>query len=32
MILGAFVLALITSGLGMWTGAIGGQIRHTEIR
>ena len=26
------VLAVITSGLGIWTGGIGGQIRHTEIR
>lgn len=32
MTLGVFVLALISSGLGAWTGSIGGQIRHTEIR
>jgi formate hydrogenlyase subunit 3/multisubunit Na+/H+ antiporter MnhD subunit len=32
MTLGVFVLALISSGLGAWTGSIGGQIRHTEVR
>jgi uncharacterized membrane protein len=26
------VIALICSGLGSWTGSIGGQIRHTEVR
>jgi len=26
------VIALICSGLGVWTGSIGGQIRHTEVR
>ena len=32
--LGAAVLALglISSGLLIWTGALGGQVRHTEIR
>jgi formate hydrogenlyase subunit 3/multisubunit Na+/H+ antiporter MnhD subunit len=32
MALGALILAMITSGLGAWTGSIGGQIRHTEVR
>lgn len=32
MTLGVFVLAMISSGLGAWTGSIGGQIRHTEVR
>lgn len=27
-----FLLALVGSGLAAWTGSIGGQIRHTEIR
>jgi hypothetical protein len=27
-----FVLAIISTGLGMWTGNLGGQIRHTEVR
>lgn len=26
------VLAVISSGLTVWTGGLGGQIRHTEIR
>ena len=26
------VLAIISSGLAVWTGGLGGQIRHTEIR
>ncbi len=26
------VIALICSGLGSWTGSIGGEIRHTEVR
>jgi uncharacterized membrane protein len=26
------MLALLVSGLGMWTGSLGGQIRHTEVR
>jgi hypothetical protein len=26
------VMALIGSGLGSWTGSLGGQIRHTEVR
>jgi len=26
------VLAVLSSGLGVWTGGLGGQIRHTEIR
>ena len=32
MTLGVLILAMINSGLGGWTGAIGGQIRHTEVR
>jgi len=32
MTLGVFILAMINSGLGAWTGSIGGQIRHTEVR
>jgi formate hydrogenlyase subunit 3/multisubunit Na+/H+ antiporter MnhD subunit len=32
MTLGVFILAMISSGLGAWTGSIGGQIRHTEVR
>jgi cytochrome bd-type quinol oxidase subunit 2 len=32
MTLGALILAMISSGLGAWTGSIGGQIRHTEVR
>jgi formate hydrogenlyase subunit 3/multisubunit Na+/H+ antiporter MnhD subunit len=32
MTLGVLILAMISSGLGAWTGAIGGQIRHTEVR
>ena|SRR5947209_1286055 len=31
-ILSVFVLAVISSGLGVWTGGLGGQVRHTEIR
>lgn len=26
------ILAVLASGLGMWTGSLGGQIRHTEVR
>jgi hypothetical protein len=26
------VLAVLSSGLGVWTGGLGGQIRHTEVR
>jgi len=26
------VLAVLSSGLGVWTGALGGQIRHSEVR
>lgn len=32
MTLGVLILAMISGGLGAWTGSIGGQIRHTEIR
>jgi hypothetical protein len=32
MTLGVLILAMISSGLGAWTGFIGGQIRHTEVR
>ena len=32
MTLGVLILAIISSGLGAWTGSIGGQIRHTEVR
>jgi formate hydrogenlyase subunit 3/multisubunit Na+/H+ antiporter MnhD subunit len=32
MTLGVLILAMIGSGLGAWTGSIGGQIRHTEVR
>ena len=32
MALGVLILAMISSGLGAWTGSIGGQIRHTEVR
>src|SRR5260370_13942947 len=32
MTLGVLLLAMISSGLGAWTVAIGGQVRHTEIR
>ena len=32
MTLGVLILAMISSGLAGWTGAIGGQIRHTEVR
>jgi formate hydrogenlyase subunit 3/multisubunit Na+/H+ antiporter MnhD subunit len=32
MTLGVLILAMLSSGLGAWTGTIGGQIRHTEIR
>ena len=32
MALVALALAVIGSGLGMWTGALGGQVRHTEVR
>jgi len=27
-----FVLATISSGLGVWTGSLGGQIRHSEVQ
>ena len=26
------MLAVLASGLGMWTGSLGGQVRHTEVR
>jgi hypothetical protein len=26
------VLAVLSSGLGVWTGGLGGQIRHSEVR
>jgi uncharacterized membrane protein len=26
------MLAVLVNGLGMWTGSLGGQIRHTEVR
>ena|SRR2546423_12698220 len=32
MLVSVLVLAVISSGLGMWTGGLGGQIRHTEVR
>ena len=32
MTLAVLLLAMIGSGLGAWTGSIGGQIRHTEVR
>jgi hypothetical protein len=32
MTLAVLALAVISSGLGAWTGSIGGQIRHTEVR
>jgi NADH:ubiquinone oxidoreductase subunit 4 (subunit M) len=32
MTLLVLTLAVISSGLGAWTGSIGGQIRHTEVR
>jgi hypothetical protein len=32
MTLGVLILAMISSGLAAWTGALGGQIRHTEVR
>jgi formate hydrogenlyase subunit 3/multisubunit Na+/H+ antiporter MnhD subunit len=32
MALCVLILAMISSGLGAWTGSIGGQIRHTEVR
>jgi len=32
MTLAVLILALISSGLAVWTGGIGGQIRHTEVR
>ena len=32
MTMGVLTLATISSGLGAWTGSIGGQIRHTEVR
>lgn len=25
-------LSVISSGLGMWAGNLGGQVRHTEVR
>ena len=28
----SMILAIITSGLMVWTGGLGGQIRHTEVR
>ena len=32
MLVSVLLLALISSGLGIWTGGLGGQIRHTEVR
>jgi len=32
MMIAVLVLALISSGLAVWTGGLGGQIRHTEVR
>ncbi|HMF58688.1 MAG TPA: DUF2231 domain-containing protein [Pyrinomonadaceae bacterium] len=31
-LIAALALAVIGSGLAMWTGNLGGQVRHTEIR
>jgi uncharacterized membrane protein len=32
LVLVVLALAVIASGLGMWTGNLGGQVRHTEVR
>ena len=32
LLVSVLVLAVISSGLAIWTGGLGGQIRHTEIR
>ncbi len=32
MVAAALALAVISTGLGMWTGNLGGQVRHTEVR
>jgi uncharacterized membrane protein len=32
MMLAVLIMALISSGLAVWTGGLGGQIRHTEVR
>ena len=32
LVFAVLVLAIIASGLGAWTGNLGGQIRHTEVR
>ncbi len=32
LLITVLALAVISSGLGVWTGGLGGQIRHTEIR
>jgi hypothetical protein len=32
LIVAVLVLALISSGLAVWTGSLGGQVRHTEVR
>ena len=32
MMIAVLVLALISTGLAVWTGGLGGQIRHTEVR
>lgn len=32
MVAAALALAVAGTGLGMWTGNLGGQIRHTEVR
>ncbi len=32
MLYTVLALAVISSGLGVWTGSLGGQVRHTEVR
>ncbi len=32
MVAAVLVLAVISTGLGMWAGNLGGQVRHTEVR
>lgn len=32
LVLVVLVLAILAGGLGMWTGNLGGQVRHTEVR
>lgn len=32
MVFVVLALAVISGGLGMWTGSLGGEIRHTEVR